>query len=218
MRLDRMPNWLKALVVLAALMGGVPSAAWAHAGHDHGNASPGSRQSASSNSGATDVRVVVASPLERPNRGGRGALGACCCQGMAPSCPSSSSGSPVSGVENQTAWDLAAVIRRSKVIRGPDDGRDYAAPPSRLDRPPKARPGWARWAHAENNPPSTVDVIAYRRITTPVKLPQFASIRSRPDVPKYTNRHRFRVPHARSCDESKTMDRASSQPVPRRMG
>lgn len=137
MRLDRMPNWLKAMVVLAALIGGLPSAAWAHAGHEHGTSSPDLRQSELSNSAVTDVRVVVASPLERSNRGGPGALGACCCQGMVPSCPSSSSGSPFSGVENETAWDLAAVIRRSKVIHGPDDRRDYAAPPSRLDRPPK---------------------------------------------------------------------------------
>jgi hypothetical protein len=36
MQLDRMPNWLKALLVFAALVGGLPSAAWAHTGHDHG--------------------------------------------------------------------------------------------------------------------------------------------------------------------------------------
>jgi hypothetical protein len=31
----RMRSWLKALVVLFALMGGLPAAAWAHAGHEH---------------------------------------------------------------------------------------------------------------------------------------------------------------------------------------
>jgi hypothetical protein len=44
MQLDRMPNWLRALVVIgAALMGGAPTAAWAHLGHDHAVQSSGQR-------------------------------------------------------------------------------------------------------------------------------------------------------------------------------
>ena len=36
MQIDRMRSWLKALVVLVALVAGFPAAAWAHAGHEHG--------------------------------------------------------------------------------------------------------------------------------------------------------------------------------------
>jgi hypothetical protein len=40
MQLDLMRSWLKALVVLVALAAGFPSAAWAHAGHEHGTQAP----------------------------------------------------------------------------------------------------------------------------------------------------------------------------------
>lgn len=36
MQLGQMRSWLKALMFLAVLMGGLPSVVWAHAGHDHG--------------------------------------------------------------------------------------------------------------------------------------------------------------------------------------
>ena len=38
--LSRMPLWLKVLAVFAALVGGLPSPASAHTGHDHGVQSP----------------------------------------------------------------------------------------------------------------------------------------------------------------------------------
>jgi hypothetical protein len=56
MQLDRMPNWLRVLVVVAALMGGLPSVAWAHLGHDHTVQSSVERPVGSS----TAVRRVIA--------------------------------------------------------------------------------------------------------------------------------------------------------------
>jgi hypothetical protein len=46
MQLDQMRSYLKALVVLVALVAGFPVAAWAHAGHEHG-AQPSSAQAVS---------------------------------------------------------------------------------------------------------------------------------------------------------------------------
>jgi hypothetical protein len=137
MHLDRMPNWLKALIVVAAMTCGLPSVASAHAGHQHATHAPDLRQSAFSHSAGNAAHVTVVSAFERLRKGEPGTLGACCCQGIAPSCPSSSSGSPFGGLENRTTWDLAAVMRHSKVDRGPQSTRNYTAPRSLLDRPPK---------------------------------------------------------------------------------
>ena len=137
MRLDRMPNWLKALVVLAALVGGLPSAAWAHAGHEHDAQSTDVRQSLVSELAVGSERIVFASAFHRSPIGGTGAPLPCCCQGVAAACPSSSTGTSM-GVQTQAAWDLAALARLTNVIFDPGERCDYAAPHYRLDRPPKA--------------------------------------------------------------------------------
>lgn len=133
MQLDSMRGWLKALVVLAALMGGLPSVAWAHAGH-HQNAQPVSaRQSLVSMSAAGPQQTVASAHRQLPGGGPGTALLPCCCPGGSVSCSSSSS-----GVQSQRAWDLAALARLAKVICDPGDRSDYASPHYRLDRPPKA--------------------------------------------------------------------------------
>jgi hypothetical protein len=137
-----MCSWLKALVVLAALVGGLPSAAWAHANHGHGDratvrhdADVVPRGSPSTSSVAPRV-LVATSAVERSNNVRLGAVLPCCCQGAATSCASSSGGT-LFGLQVPTTWDLVAQVRLSSLIRSPKEGGDYATPHYRLDRPPE---------------------------------------------------------------------------------
>lgn len=136
MRLDRMLSWLKALVFLVTLMGGFPSLAWAHAGHDHGNRALDLPYDLSSGS-AVDVRpALFASAFEPSNKGGSGTLPRCCCQGPVSSCPTSSSPS-LSGPDHEAGWDLAALVGRWRTMGGPEDTPHCPARHSLPDRPPK---------------------------------------------------------------------------------
>lgn len=136
-----MLNWLKALVVVAALMGGLPDVVEAHARHAVGaqtlwtHSPQDFRESGLSTLAANPVRVVVTSAFER--QGKVGGFGPCCCQTLGPSCPPTSSNSSLGGIESGTDWALADLVRHSKVIRRPTDSCEYAAPYAQLDRPPK---------------------------------------------------------------------------------
>src|SRR5512145_3377922 len=112
MRLELMRSWLKALVVLAALIGGTPTAAWAHAGHGHGNQTtirqdtdivPQALPSGSSFAS----RVLVATSAR-----GTGDILPCCCQGAAAACASSAAGT-LFGVQSPRTWYLVASARLS---------------------------------------------------------------------------------------------------------
>jgi hypothetical protein len=138
---DLMWSWLKALVVLAALAGGLPSAAWAHAGHGHAIQATVRHDAdvvpqGSSASSFARRELVAASAVERSNNVRSGAVLPCCCQGAGASCASSSGGT-LFGLQVPTTWDLEALARLSSLIRGPKERGDYAAPHHRLDRPPK---------------------------------------------------------------------------------
>ncbi len=127
-------NWLKALIVFAALTCGLPAVASAHAGHAQEASSPELRQDDLVGPSGNAIELVI---VRRPGADGPRKFGACCCWSAAPSCPSHSSGSPIGGFENRTIWDLAAAMRRSKVMGGQQSTRDYTAPRALLDRPPK---------------------------------------------------------------------------------
>lgn len=66
--LTPMLRWLKALLVLAALVSGVPTAAWAHGGHDHGAQPPSHRVSVATAVGPAGQTIDAARAvaLERP--------------------------------------------------------------------------------------------------------------------------------------------------------
>lgn len=137
-----MRSWLKALVVLAALMVGLPGIAWAHTSHGHGQQAVVFDVAHNPQNGPTEASVaggsvvVVATSLRTSDEGGGGALLPCCCQGTTTSCAPSHGGAPF-GDQAATAWDLASLARLSRLIRSPTDRLDYAAPLHRLDRPPK---------------------------------------------------------------------------------
>jgi hypothetical protein len=145
-----MPSWLKALIVLVALAGGLPSAAWAHASHEHGPAvgtTPGlvagtvlpedSRASGLETGNVSSRPVLYASAFHGLNKAHPTHAGICCCQGAGVSCAPSVGGVLYGGSAREAHWDLATLARLSKVVATAGDRLTDSAPHSRLDRPPK---------------------------------------------------------------------------------
>jgi hypothetical protein len=145
-----MPSWLKALIVLAALVGGLPSAAWAHVAHEHGPAvetipgfvagallREGPSASAIETGDVSSRPVLYASAFHGLNKAHPAHGGICCCQGAGVSCAPSIGGLLYASSARQAPWDLAALARLSQVVPTVGDRLMDSAPHSRLDRPPK---------------------------------------------------------------------------------
>jgi hypothetical protein len=146
-----MPSWLKAVIVLIALVGGLPSAAWAHVAHEHGPAVGTTSGFVAGtvlpeDSGASGLQTgdvssrpaLYASAFHGLNKAPPAHAGICCCQGAGVSCAPSVGGLLYAGSAREALWDLAALARLSKVVRTAGDTLADSAPHSRLDRPPKA--------------------------------------------------------------------------------
>jgi hypothetical protein len=135
-----MRAWFKALLLFTVLMGGLPSVAWAHADHRHEAQSIAYQGAYSSQDQRLEApasgRVAFAAQaLDRSSNGGAGSGIPCCCQGAAAAC-ASAGGTPL-GTQLASTWDLAPLIRLSRLRRDPGDRPDYRAPRHMLDRPPK---------------------------------------------------------------------------------